>query len=232
MWMRRPRLQRIVGRHRSLRAVAIGGIARLELAILAGHKSPGDVEAIRVARRGAESLLTGYEAYMVYTLARAQQGVIGDMAELGVYQGTSARLICQAKNGATLHLFDTFEGLPEPSSREQRVLARGQFAEGIDDVRARLAPWSGVEFHPGRFPETAKAVEAASFSFVHLDVDLYDSTATALEFFYPRLNPGGVVLSHDYSMLPGVRAAHDDFAAAHGAHIVELPTTQALLIRP
>jgi hypothetical protein len=33
-------------------------------------------------------------------------------------------------------------------------------------------------------------------------------------------------------MLPGVRAAHDDFAAATGARLVELPTTQAFLLRP
>ncbi len=49
------------------------------------------------------------------------------------------------------------------------------------------------------------------FSFVHLDVDLYESTLAGLEYFYPRLIPGGVILSHDYSILAGVKKAFEDF---------------------
>ena len=51
------------------------------------------------------------------------------------------------------------------------------------------------------------------FSFVHLDVDLYQSTKDGLAWFYPRLNRGGILISHDYSNADGVRKAFDEFFA-------------------
>jgi hypothetical protein len=51
------------------------------------------------------------------------------------------------------------------------------------------------------------------FCFVHLDVDVYQSTLDGLEFFFPRLQTGGVLLSHDYNSVscPGVRRAFDEY---------------------
>jgi hypothetical protein len=230
-WMKRPRLQRIVGRSRLLRRCTIGLLARLELRLLAGHKDPAVLRILRESRRRAESLLTGNEAFLLYALARAQRGLGAAMAELGVYQGSSARILCEAKGGSALHLFDTFTGLPEPARAEKPVLAQGQFAASLPAVRALLAGYGAVHFHPGLFPASAAAVQDTRFSLVHLDVDLYASTLAGLQFFYPRLLAGGIIVSHDYSMLPGVAEAFATFLSDKPEAVIELPTTQAMLVK-
>ena len=71
------------------------------------------------------------------------------------------------------------------------------------------------------------------FSFVHLDVDIYTSTLEALKFFYPRINRGGAILSHDYPGAVGVKKAFDEFFEDKPEIVIELPTGtgQALVIK-
>jgi O-methyltransferase len=56
----------------------------------------------------------------------------------------------------------------------------------------------------------------------------------ALEFFWDKLVPGGVVLSDDYGDVgyEGQKKMYEDFAAAHGLTLLTLPTGQALLFKP
>ena len=52
-----------------------------------------------------------------------------------------------------------------------------------------------------------------------------------MEFFYPRMVPGGVMLTHDYSLLGGVKKAFDEFFADKPEGIIELPTTQCMVVK-
>ncbi len=211
--------------------MSIGLLARLELAFLAGHKEPDVLARIRTARRGRESLLSGNEAFTLYSLARAQAALGGEMAEVGVYQGCSARIISEASGGATLHLFDTFAGLPAPDADEHDRMRQGHYAASLGSVQAYLADREDVAFYPGLFPKTAAPIADRKFSFVHLDVDLKSSTLGCLAFFYERMLPGGVILTHDYSYLDGVRAAFTEFLADKRERAIELPTSQAMLVK-
>jgi hypothetical protein len=60
---------------------------------------------------------------------------------------------------------------------------------------------------------------------------LYEGTRACLEFFYPRMIPGGIMLSHDYSILSGVRAAFEEFMSDKPEGLIELPTTQCMLTK-
>lgn len=42
-------------------------------------------------------------------------------------------------------------------------------------------------------------------------MDLYQPTLKALEYFYDRLNPNGVIMLHDYYQLPGIKQALNEF---------------------
>ena len=225
------RLHRFIAASRVVRSLSIGVLARLEMGILGGHKEAGVMRAIRQARAGRESLLSGNEAFTVYSLARSQSGLEGEMAEVGVYQGVSAKLISLASGGAPLHLFDTYAGLPDPDAMEHRRMRKGHYAASLASVRSFMADRRNVSFHPGLFPSTAAPCEAMRFSFVHLDVDLKSSTLACLEFFYPRMVPGGVILSHDYSYLDGVRAAFAEFCTGARERPMELATSQAMLVK-
>ena len=120
--------------------------------------------------------MTAYEAYMVYSLARAYRQLPGDMAEVGVFQGASAKLLCEAKGNKTLHLFDTFEGLPKASRHDGPVHSESQYTCSLESVRAYLRDYENVLFYKGRFPALAGPLENTRFSFVHFDVDLYECT--------------------------------------------------------
>jgi len=229
-WMKFQRAQQIVGGSKVLRRLTIGVFARLELLLLKGHKDRAALKRIVRCRRAAESLLTGNEAFFLYSLANAQRKLFGAMAELGVFQGCSARILCEAKEDRALHLFDTFAGLPQPGEIETGYLKRGQFAASLPAVQRLLQGYTNVSFHDGLFPNSATGLDGVRFSLVHLDADLYSSTLAGLEFFYPRMVPGGIILAHDYSTLPGVTLAFEEFLAGKPEAVIELPTTQAMIV--
>jgi O-methyltransferase len=140
----------------------------------------------------------------------------GDLAELGVYQGGSARLIADTIPDKPLHLFDTFAGLPEDDTAPDGYHKRGEFACPLDEVRANLRGCT-VCFHPGVFPgTTADLPPDVTFCFVHLDCDLYRGTVEAIQYFWPRLTPGGVLLFDDFDWpkCPGVAMAVRSFFSA------------------
>jgi hypothetical protein len=230
-WMRSRLLHLLFGRSRIFRALSMGATCRFELALLGGHKHPATVRLIRDIRQERESLMSANEAFMVHSLAASQGRLDGVMAEVGVYQGCSAKLISLASRGRPLHLFDTFDGLPEPLPAEQARLQAGQYRGPLQAVQAFLGGHRNIKLHPGEFPATTAGCEDLRFSFVHLDVDLEASTRACLEFFYPRMVPGGIILTHDYSWLAGVRAACDQFLAQLPEMMIELPTSQAMLVK-
>lgn len=157
------------------------------------------------------------------------------MAEVGVFRGASARLMHDADSSRALHLFDTFEGLPETSASDTEFrngqFAKGQFACGLDEVKRYLGSSDKVVFHQGFFPQTAEPVKAERFSFVHTDVDLYESTRSVLEFFYPRLVPGGMILSHDFHSCQGPHRAITEFFKDRPEPVIELPGDQAVIVK-
>ena len=65
----------------------------------------------------------------------------------------------------------------------------------------------------GHFPETTAGLAHMDFAFVSLDPDLYEPAFAGMEFFYPRLNEGGIILVHDFNntRFRGVRQAVRDY---------------------
>jgi O-methyltransferase len=175
------------------------------------------------------------ERYNLWTLANQVRALAGAYAEAGVYDGGSARILCEAKGDEHLHLFDTFEGMPETSPQADPNFAAGQFADtNVKKVADYLAAFTNVHIHKGFFPASAADVPAdRQFKFVHLDLDLHRSTLDGLRFFYPRLVRKGVIVSHDYGNVtaPGVKQAFDEFLAGTDEPLLQLWDTQCVLIK-
>jgi hypothetical protein len=93
-----------------------------------------------------------------------------------------------------------------------------------------LAQYPKIHIHEGLFPATAEPIRDEKFAFVHLDVDIYQSTLDGLEFFYPRLSPGGLLLSHDYQPGSTVAAAFDHYFADKKVAIVSLPPRYVMVV--
>ena len=119
----------------------------------------------------------------------------GLAAEFGVYSGATLRRIAAQRPGA--HGFDSFEGLPEDW--------RGSYRQGAFAVD-RLPIVNDAVLHVGWFDDTlapflAEHQEPAAF--LHLDADLYSSTATVLDAFEDRIVPGTVLAFDEYFNYPG-----------------------------
>jgi len=67
--------------------------------------------------------------------------------------------------------------------------------------------------YKGRFQDTCTQIEAEKIHLVHLDVDIYEPTSFALNFFDSRLIAGGIIIVDDYSFVScgGVKLAVDEF---------------------
>ena len=72
---------------------------------------------------------------------------------------------------------------------------------------------------------------AECFSLVHTDVDLYQSTKSVLEFFYGRMIPGGVIISHDFNSCRGPYNAITEFFQDKPEPVIELPGDQAMIVK-
>jgi O-methyltransferase len=133
----------------------------------------------------------------------------GEMAEFGVFEGGSARVIAEACN-KPLHLFDTFEGMPEDDVYPEGH-KKDDFAVTYEEVRAFLSGLN-VIYHPGFFPDTTRGLEHLRFSFVHIDADIEQSTRAGIEFFKPRMVSGGVIVFDDYGWknCPAVKKLVDE----------------------
>jgi O-methyltransferase len=161
----------------------------------------------------------------------------GALAECGVFRGASAFLMAQAirRDGSNrrLHLFDSFAGLSAPGAMDGPYWAAGSLACSQVEVAANLAQFADlVSFHDGWFPQRFDEVAEAYFCFVHIDVDLFQPTRDSLEFFYPRIVAGGMIVCDDYGFetCPGARRAMDSFFAERPEPIVHLPTGQGFVV--
>jgi len=152
----------------------------------------------------------------------------GSMAELGVHHGWSARLIHHYCPERSFYLLDTFKGFAAADLKTESVRVGFNTAPAFDDtsielVRKIIGPVSAaLQFVPGWFPDSATdALRADRFAFVHIDADLEAPILAGLEFFWPRLSDGGIVVVHDYNAWPGARVTVDQFRKR--THLIATP---------
>ncbi len=176
-------------------------------------------------------LLDDSEAFQLYKNVESTNKLLGEIAEVGAYYGGSAKLICEAKGNRKLHLFDTFDGLPELTEFDNSPhFHKSLFVSSLDFVKHYLVQYDDVFFYKGLFPETSKPIENSMFSFVHIDVDLYEATAKSLDFFYLRMQKGGVFMIHDYDE-SGVKKAVDDFFASKHEIVLSIAGCYCLIVK-
>jgi len=187
---------------------------------------------IREIKNENEMVLRDNEAYQIFMAVERTEKINGEIAEVGVYRGGSAKLICEAKGNKTLHLFDTFEGLPIISTIDNpKQFQKGDYTASFENVKNYLKTYKNVHLYKGFFPSTSLPINNVMFSFVHLDLDLYESTLESIKFFYSRMNKGGIIISHDYIDTPGVRKAFDEFFEDKPEPIIEMSGSQCLIVK-
>lgn len=177
-----------------------------------------------------------HRRWMLWQLLRLVDSVPGDTAECGVFEGAGSWLICAATRGTGRkhHLFDSFEGLSAPDAGDGSYWTAGDLAAGEALVQRNLQPFAeSLVFHKGWIPERFGSVADREFAFVHVDVDLRQPTFDSVEFFYPRLAAGAILVCDDYgsSMCPGATEAVDAFLADKPEKMIALDAGGGFFIK-
>ena len=156
-----------------------------------------------------------------------KENIDGAFAELGVYKGDSAQVLNEMDDSREFHLFDTFEGFNQNvldiETGKAATYNTYDFADtSYERVKQKLAS-DNFKFHVGHFPGTTKNMEEIKYALVNMDADLYNPTLAGLNYFYPRLTHGGVIIIHDYKPeWPGIMKAVNEYASKISVPIVPL----------
>lgn len=182
-----------------------------------------------------------------------KRGVSGDFVECGVFAGAQcaamAKAICDDREERLgiggmpkrrIHLFDSFQGIPEPGPHDERAtedhLVPGSAACSLEQVQQYMKMWQIPDellvYHPGWFSETLPPStlgngetgwrkELKAIAVLRIDCDLYESTKLVMENLYPLLSPGGWLIVDDWN-LSGCRKAVDEACVLHPAYFQKL----------
>lgn len=152
-----------------------------------------------------------------------ENNITGSFVECGVAAGNN--FAAMAKAGRHAYGYDSFEGIPwaGPNDKEQPGIGE------IDKSKIGILESSGVTVHTienvikdmdkygiknyslikGWFQNTVPKW-IGEIAVLRLDGDLYDSTYVCLQYLYPRLNEGGILIVDDWN-LDGCRMAFEDY---------------------
>lgn len=213
-----------------------------------GPQFPPDFDDHDIREHLAVAPYTMTSPERVYALRNAvcyvhRYRVPGAIVECGVWKGGSMMAVARTllQLGSTqreLFLFDTFEGMSEPTDHDRmytgdlaRDLLEGRSREEhlwgyalLDDVRRRMLevgyPAERIRFVKGKVEDTVPAKAPERIAILRLDTDWYESTRHELVHLYPRLSRGGVLIIDDYGHWLGARQAVDEYIAENDVQIL------------
>jgi len=183
---------------------------------------------------------TRWRMWLLTRLARQCRDLPGNYAEFGVYRAGCAYMMLATAGLPTarqLFLFDTFSGIPDD------LLTDAERAEGlggaltdtsVEYVSGRLLHWEGqITIIEGDVLNTLAGTETGELAFVHMDLNAAKPTRAALDYVYPRLLGGAIVVFDDYGWkgLEAQRVVVEQFLADKTEDVIALPTGQGMLIK-
>jgi hypothetical protein len=197
----------------------------------------------------SDNLLKQCRFYSTFQMADYAAGLpAGDVIECGCLHGHStvaiSTLLKEHGFDGEFHVFDSFEGglsdfLPEDDSFfglsevEKRTLV-DTFKSSAEFVKSITEQFGFVELHKGWIPDSFAGFERRPLRFVHIDVDMYEPTKAALDFFWDSVVPGGCVIVDDYnySIFEGANRAVDEFLVGKSPQLVyKVPFGSIVLIK-
>ncbi|MFM1770159.1 MAG: hypothetical protein RJA22_2688 [Verrucomicrobiota bacterium] len=189
-----------------------------------------------------------------------QNRIEGSLVECGVWRGGSSMLAALTlqdlgETSRDLYLFDTFEGMSEPTAKDvmfdgtsaDALLKTSERREDLDNywcvgslenvrrnMRSTGYPEARLHFVKGKVEDTVPGQAPGQIALLRLDTDWYESTKHELEHLYPRLAPNGVLIIDDYGHWQGAREAVDEFFSKQKLKpfLNRLDYTGRLLIKP
>ena len=124
----------------------------------------------------------------------------GDIADLGAYRGGCSLILRRLAPEKDLHVFDTFAGNPynDPLCHHRK----GEWVATLEETQRHVGTDKLTHYHIGVFPDTAAKLTGRMFCFVVVDMDTYQATRDAIEWFWPRMVVGGKMYFDDVPWEP------------------------------
>ncbi|MCR4694730.1 MAG: TylF/MycF family methyltransferase [Pseudobutyrivibrio sp.] len=182
--------------------------------------------------RNKENNIKDYSRLLSFTLNIEKilaDGIDGAFAELGVYKGSNAAFMVRYANDTKrkMYLIDTFEGFDEQDLQGVDSQHEVKFTDtSIRAVKDYCGESENTKYIKGYFPDSiTEELFNERFAFVSLDCDLYNPIMAGLEFFWDRMNKGGMIFIHDYSSgyYEGCTLAVDEFCKNNMINVVLMP---------
>jgi hypothetical protein len=171
------------------------------------------VSVLRDLRRSGsgppETLVPAEYVDLLLRLTSRAIGVPGDILEVGVYKGGTLYRVAAhveeshrgAFEGRSVIGIDTFEGHPyiDPDKDPPQHF-KGRFGDtSYESVRRKLERFPFVRVLKGECGEVfSRLPRDQRFCMVNVDVDIYESYVKSIEYAYPRLSPGGIMICDEY----------------------------------
>lgn len=170
-----------------------------------------------------------------------ENDIQGDFVECGVWRGGSSMVIAKTlkmlnKQDRKIYLYDTFEGMPEPSLKDTKIRNSedpkkiwetekkkgGWCAVSLEEVRKNLQTTNytseNLIFIKGMVEDTIPKTSPEKIALLRLDTDFYNSTYHEFVNLYPKLEKGGVLIIDDYGSWKGSREATDQYFLEKNLH--------------
>jgi cephalosporin hydroxylase len=177
------------------------------------------------------TMLSEARLYSLFSLVKhiCLENIPGNIIECGVAGGGSTALMAAViqrytKQPRWLYAFDSFEGMPEPTTRDkhQGIAAdatgwgTGTCAAPESSVREiceKLGVSHLVQTVKGYFQDTLPKLRdrLGMIALLHADGDWYESTKVIFQTLYDRIVNGGVIQVDDYGFWEGCRQAVHEF---------------------
>ena len=151
------------------------------------------------------TLVDKYKCYELWQLVGETAKLNGGLIEVGVWRGGSGVLIAQKAKLSGMreqvYLCDTFRGVVKAGKKDSKYI-NGEHADTSVEIVEKLAKdlrLDNVKIVAGIFPEeTNGVITDKTFRFCHIDVDVYESAKDVLEWLWPKVVVGGVMVFDDY----------------------------------
>jgi len=176
-----------------------------------------------------------WRAHVILWAIESVKALPGDFAECGVNRGGLSRAIVEHPSWAAanrrFYLLDTFQGFDPRFLPED--IDHWRYPDVYAEVVSTFSKFPGVEIVRGAVPDTLNEVKSNQFAFVHIDMNAAVPEVAALEFFWPKIVSGGILILDDYGF-PGHQEqldAHNAFASRNDFSILSLPTGQGFAIK-
>ena len=196
--------------------------------------------------KSIKEIRTYWRAHVIAWAGENAKKLGGDFVECGVHTGGTAMMVYDYtrinKSKIKFYLVDTFTGLVKNliSKEELKEWNKNKknpvdhYVEDVEKItRQKFKNYKNVKIIKGEIPKVLKKIKTKKISYLHIDLNCAFPEIKALEFFWGKIQKGGIIISDDYGWENHIvqKKAWDKFAKSKGTSVLSLPTGQGIIVK-